>query len=284
VARRRLAERLGGSDPVFTLEVDPPREAVLADLMEELRPLVGKVDAVNVTDSPMGRARVSAVAASHLIEEALGLETIFHLTCRDRNQIALQSEVLGALALGLRNVLTLKGDPASNARPVFEVETVGLIRLIEETAGGALFIGTGANPGAEDLPKEVARLAAKVEAGARFVQTQPIFLPEKAVAFAELARPLGVPILFGVLILKGVRQARYFNERVAGIDVPGWVLERLEQRDSPEEGAAIALEIAREIAPLGRGIHLFPMQRYDLAASILAALRPTSGQAAPLPA
>lgn len=268
-----LGRALQGGGPVLTMEADPPQTPDLRPWLAELSPLRGLVAAVNVTDSPLGRPRVSALAAAAVLQRELGLETVMHMACRDKNRIALRAEILGAKVLGIPNVLTLKGDVPREGKPVFELETVDLIRLIVDTVGDGVLVGTTANPGASDLAHEVSRLEDKVRAGAKFVQTQPVFGPETAEKFARLAEPLGIPVLFGVMVFTGLRQARFMDEHVPGISVPGWVMERLAERDTPEEGAAIALEIATQIAHVGRGVHLFPMQQWRLARDIAAELK-----------
>ncbi|MDI3256518.1 MAG: methylenetetrahydrofolate reductase, partial [Kyrpidia sp.] len=243
--------------------------------MEAAKFLRGRVDAVNIADSPMATLRMSPIALAHIVQEDLGLEAIFHLTCRDRNLLGLQSELLGAAALGVRNILTLTGDSPSrgdhpDVKGVFETDSIGLARIAKrlnegfDLAGNALngttqfLIGGVANPGADDLDSEVAKLEAKVEAGVRFVQTQPVFDIDTAERFWERTRHLPVHILFGLLPLKSGRQARYFNEKVPGIRVGEDVVRRVEE-GGREAGIALCRELYARLRAFASGAHLFPI-------------------------
>lgn len=270
-----LREKLALGKFVTTVELEPPKGADPLPTMEAAKFLRGKVDAVNIADSPMATLRMSPIALAHIVQEDLGLEAIFHLTCRDRNLLGLQSELLGAAALGVRNILTLTGDSPSRGdhpevKGVFETDSIGLARLAErlnqghDLAGHELngptrfLIGGVANPGAEDLDAEVAKLAAKVEAGVRFVQTQPVFDIETALRFWERTRHLPVHILFGLLPLKSARQARYFNEKVPGVRVGEDVIQKVEE-GGRAAGIALCRELYGALREFAAGAHLFPI-------------------------
>ncbi len=247
-----LVEKLRSRRFVVTAEVDPPRGTDASALIEKVRHLADAVDAFNVTDCPLANVRMSSIAAAYLIQQAVGVETIFHLTCRDRNVIGIQADLLGAAALGVRNLLILTGDPPERgnhptARGVYEVDTPELVRLVSGLnsgrtyAGGALdsraafAIAVAANPNAADLGRELDRLEEKVEAGASFVQTQPVFDAGAAMAFEErlCARGLDVPVLYGILPLKNKEFARRMA-KIPGIVIPEHVLRRVEEGEEGE--------------------------------------------------
>lgn len=271
-----LREKLRSARFVVTAEVDPPRGTDVSALVEKVRQLADAVDAFNVTDCPLANVRMSSIAAAHLLQSALGIEAIFHLTCRDRNVIGIQADLLGAAALGVGNLLILTGDPPErgnhpHARGVYEVDTPELVRLVSALnsgrtyAGGrldsaaAFLIAVAANPNAPDLERELDRLQEKVEAGASFVQTQPVFDAGVAQAFEEglRARGLDVPVLYGILPLRDREFARRMA-RIPGIIIPEEVLRRVEE-GGEGEGYRLAGELAVALAGFARGVHIFPM-------------------------
>jgi 5,10-methylenetetrahydrofolate reductase len=272
-----LREKLSLGKSVITVELEPPKGADPLPTMVKAKHLRGYVDAVNIADSPMATLRMSPIALAHIVQQDLGLEAIFHLTCRDRNILGLQSELLGAAALGVRNILTLTGDPPTRgdhpeAQGVFEVDTIGLIKIAkrlnegQDMAGNSLnaptnfLIGGAANPGAEDLDVEFAKLRAKVEAGVSFVQTQPVFDLETALRYQErLAKErLPVHVLFGLLPLRSGKQARFLNEKVPGIQISQDIVERVE-KGGREAGVEIAQELYQQLKPHVAGVHLYPL-------------------------
>ena len=189
-----LREKLAAHNFVVTVELDPPKTLNLDKILTEVNSANFRkiVDAVNVTDCPLAKLRMSPIALSHIIQEKIGLEAIFHITCRDRNLLGLQAELLGASALGVRNILALTGDPPEvgdyiMATGVFDVDSTGLVRMVNklnngyEHSGNELkdktdfFVGIAVNPTAQDLTKEIKRFEEKVSAGANFIQTQPIY-------------------------------------------------------------------------------------------------------------
>ncbi len=281
-----LQEKLQSGRFVVTAEVDPPRGTAIERTLAEVRRVAPLVDAVNLSDAPMAHLRMSPFIIARLVEERTGVEAIPHLTARDRNTLALQAELLGASAIGVRNVLLLGGDPPERgdhpfAKPVYEVGAVELVRLAatlnrgKNWAGGDLegaadlFLGAAANPGARDLAREAERFWAKVEAGAGFFQTQPVFGLAEVEAFERaLGRPAPVPILYGVLPLVSAAMA----ERVAA-----WarVPEGLRAALARQGRAAGYAWARRTIAELKRhraaGVHLFPLGRPQRVAAVLAA-------------
>ncbi len=258
-------------------------------MIDRARRLSPHVDAVNVTDGSRARVRLSGLFAAAAIRHHLGLEVVAHLTTRDRNRIALQADLLGASAWGIRSVLAVTGDAPTDgdepeAKLVGDVDTAGIIRLVAalnqgKTSSGRdldghtdLLIGCGANPGADDLDKELGKLRPRLAAGVSFVQTQPIFDVERALAFAEAVKPLGVPVLYGLLPLRNAERARYFNN-IPGMRVPNEVIARLE-RGGEGEGLAIVVEMAQRLAPHVPGLHIFPMGSLQAVRAIADAVAP----------
>jgi len=291
-----LKEKLEQGHFVITAEVDPPRGTRIDRTLAEVEAVRAFVDAVNLSDAPMANLRMSPFVIARLVEEKTGVEAIPHLTARDRNTLALQAELLGASAVGVKNVLLLGGDPPERgdhpfAKPVYEVGAVELIRLAEELnrgrnwAGGelegrtALFLGAAANPGAKDLALEAEKTHAKIEAGARFFQTQPVFSLNEVEGFLKaLGRvPEGVFFLFGVLPLVSARMA----ERVgAWARVPEALVTEL-QNQGAAAGYAWARRTVEALRAAGTaGVHLFPLGRPGRVARVLYSAS-SSGEAHP---
>ncbi len=284
-----LATRLELPGVLLTAEIDPPPAPDLLPVLERAQRFAPYVDAVNVTDGSLARVRMAGLFAAAAIRLRTGLEVIAHLTTRDRNRIGIQADLLGAAALGVRSVLTLSGDSPDRgdepeARAVADFDAEGLIRIVTALNGGHtasgkeldgptdLLIGCAVNPGAPDLGKEVEKLRRRVEAGARFCQTQPIFDIERALRFEEARRALGIPVLYGLLPLRNAERARHFS-RIPGMQVPEDVVARLE-RGGPETGLEILVETAKAMAPHVRGVHLFPMGSARTVRAVAEAIAP----------
>lgn len=272
----RFMHRLKHGAFGVTVEIDPPKGANIRKTLEKVRLFADRVDAVNVADCPMANVRMSPITLAHLLQRDGQVEAIFHLTCRDRNIIGLQAELLGAAGLGVRNILALRGDDPvrgdhPSARGVFECDTTGLIRLAATlnrglTAAGTeleqgtdFAIGCAANPAAADLEGEVSRLEQKIEAGADFVQTQPVYDPAVVERWlSKIEGRIRIPILYGIMPLKSYEFAVHLNRNVPGIHVPDWAVARMEGRGE-EEGLRLTAELLKEIGPWVPGIHIFPM-------------------------
>ncbi len=285
----RLLEKLVKGQFTVTVEIDPPRGARPEKTLEKVRRFGSRVDAVNIADCPMANVRMSPITVAHFVQRDTGVESIFHLTCRDRNIIGLQAELLGAAGLGVRNILALRGDePARGDHPgakgVFEADTPGLIKLAamlnagQTAVGGSLdggtdfAIGCAVNPNADDLEAEISRLEQKVLAGAHFVQTQPVFSYEKFERWLDAIRGrVSIPILYGVLPLKDYKFGLHLNKNVPGMEVPVHVLERM-KAGGRGEGVKIAAELVRKMAPDINGVHIFPMNSANRVVSLLDAL------------
>ncbi|MBE3577797.1 MAG: bifunctional homocysteine S-methyltransferase/methylenetetrahydrofolate reductase [Limnochordales bacterium] len=260
--RASLREKLGRQF-IISVELDPPRGSVAKKYLQAAAALrEAGVDVINVADSPMARVRMGAVAAAFLIQHQVGVETIVHFTARDRNLMAIQSDLLGAHALGLRNVLALTGDPPSlgnlaRARPVYDVDSVGLIRILHELNRGhdaagnpigrptGFTIGCALSPNAEDLEQEIAHFRDKLEAGAQFVMTQPIY---ELAALENALEKLGgcpIPLLLGVMPLHSLKHAEYLHNEVPGISIPKRIRDELEK--AGEDGLRVGFEQAAKL-------------------------------------
>jgi methionine synthase I (cobalamin-dependent)/5,10-methylenetetrahydrofolate reductase len=272
--------------------IDPGRMLAGARLLKE-----AGVDYANVTDSAMARLRMGVISCAALVQQQVGLEAIAHFTCRDRNVMAIQSELIGAHALGIRNVLALRGDPPRvgdypNATPVWDVNAVGLITILAGLNRGldangtpigehaAFHVGAAVNPGAEDPERELRLLRRKVAAGAQFVVTNPIYDGGALQRLRDITAEVRVPVLVGVLPLRSHRQAEYLHHEVPGISVPEALRERLER--AGEQAAELGVELAVDFLEAAReqvhGAYVIPSAgRYDLAATVVARTRELVG-------
>ena len=285
-----LREKLAAGRFVVSVEIDPPRGLNPRRSLRGAAQLrLAGADCINVADSPMGRARMSPFAMAVLLHQQLGLETIVHVTTRDRNLLALQADLIGTHVLGLRNILCLRGDPPSGsgyarAVGVWDVTPVGLLRVIKglnegiDWAGNPMaqptsfFVGAASNPTAPSLEAEMKLLRRKVEAGADFIMTQAMYDSEALERFLEKAARFKVPILLGVLPLHSERHAEFIHNELAGVVVPEAIRQRM--REAGEAGLAEGNAIAREIiAAAGggiQGVYLIPsFGRYDMAAELI---------------
>ncbi len=268
-----------------TAELGPPKSADPQVIIDKAGILKGHVDAVNITDNQTAIVRMSSAAAARICVEQ-GLEPVMQMTCRDRNRLAIQADILGAAALGVRNLLCLTGDHQCfgnhpEALGVFDLDSITLIKMVREMRDGPvfqngeemtgksprLFIGAAANPYADPFPYRVLRLAKKVDAGIDFVQTQIVFNVGKFEEFMHQCRELGVSercrILAGVAPLKSAGMAKYMKNRVAGMDVPDEVIERMSAAgDAQDEGIEVCVDVinrVREIEGVA-GVHIMAVE------------------------
>lgn len=279
----RISEKLKHTF-VITAEVDPPRGADPTPTLQQALVLRGYVDAVNVSDAPMANLRMNSFMLAHLIQSRTGIEVIPHLTARDRNAIALQADLLGAWALGVHNVLVLGGDPPERgdhpwAKAVYEFGAVELAQAVSKLnngsnlAGGALdghteySVGVAVNPGAADLTLEVEKFLAKMEAGASFAQTQPVFEVDTVSRFlGALGGESPIPILWGVLPLLSPKMARNVSRWT---EVPQWLLTDIETRGKAA-GMEAAQRVLGELHSAGMaGAHLYPLGKVELLREML---------------
>jgi 5,10-methylenetetrahydrofolate reductase len=280
----RLRERFQRGQFVITCEAGPPKGTDVQKVLEEVDRIAPYVHAFNVTDLQSSVMRMSSWALCALIRK-LGHEPILQVTCRDRNRLALQADLLGAWALGIENVLALTGDHTTlgdhpEALPVFDLDSVQLIETIgrlregrdlagNELAGAAdFFVGAVVNPGAEPLEPHLWKMRLKAQVGAKFFQTQAVYDPQVYEGFVRKLGNLEVPILVGIIPLKSAKMARFMNENIAGVHVPEEVIREMEQAKTKEDRVKRSIEICartiRAVHPLCQGIHLMPMgwERY----------------------
>lgn len=279
---------------VTLVELVPPRGTDVGPVLAAARILrEAGIDAINIPDSPRASSRMSPLALAVLIEREAGIETVLHYCCRDRNILGMQSDILGAQALGLRNILVITGDPIKtgdypDATAVFDIDSIGLTNVIHRLNRGldlggrrldpptAFVIGVGVNPGAVDFEEEMKRFFWKVDAGAEFAVTQPVFdvsLFERFVEHLD-AHTLHIPMIAGVWPLTSLKNAEFLNNEVPGVSVPDPILERMRAATGGEraaaEGVAIAREIIERIRPYVQGVQVSaPFNRHRLAIETL---------------
>ncbi len=257
-------------------------------MLEMARLLKGRVHAVNITDGSRAVLRMSSLASSVLLQQ-IGVEPICQVACRDRNVIGLQADLMGAQALGIRNVLALTGDPVKagdhpSARPVFELESVRLLQLIGKLNAGLdfnekplpdgateLFVGAAIDPQCGSWSGLQRRFERKLAAGAQFFQSQLISDFDRLEKFmAQLAADCKKPILAGIFLLKSAKNAQFINRNVPGVQIPDYLIDRLERASDPlYEGMLIAAEQVRAARELCQGVHMMAVKREDLIPKIL---------------
>lgn len=282
----RLREKLDSGKFVVTAEVYPPKGCDCSIFLAQARLISPFVDAINVTDNQGANMRISPLAAAALLVRE-GIEPIYQITCRDRNRLALQSDLLGAAALGIPNVLALTGDHICfgdhpGAKAVFDLESVQLLGTVtrlnsgRNLSGAALagtpsfFVGAAAAPEADPFTPTLYKLAKKAEAGASFFQTQAVFDLEQFATFSEAVRPLRAKVIAGVIVLKSAGMARFINRNIPGLTVPEEIVSCLESAADPlAEGIDIAIRLARGLKPMCDGIHLMAMGREEIIPQIV---------------
>jgi methionine synthase / methylenetetrahydrofolate reductase(NADPH) len=301
VAPAPLAERshwgaqLASGRLVTSVEIVPPRGVDPGPMFEQCRALkAAGVDAVNVPDGPRAQSRMGALLASLLIQRDVGIETVTHYSCRDRNLLGMLSDVLGAAAAGLRNILIVTGDPPKmgpypDATAVFDIDSIGLTNLVYRLNHGLdpgnnpigrpteFVIGVGVNPAAIDLDRELSRFAWKVDAGADFAVTQPVFDPRQLEAFLTRVEQFRIPIVAGIWPLVSLRNAEFLANEVPGVCVPDSVLARMRRAQDKgkeaalAEGVAIAREMFQQVKVAVQGIQVSaPFGRVEVALEVFA--------------
>lgn len=271
----KLKEQLAAGTFAVTAEIAPPKGIDTAEAVakaEAMRDLA----AVNVTDNQGANMRMAPLALAAMLQQK-GIEPVLQLTCRDRNRLALQADLLGAAALGIENLLVVSGDHARfgdhpHARPVFDLDSVQLLQTVHTLGDGIdmagkklegsahFFAGAAVSPESAPFELMFQKFTKKVEAGAGFFQTQAFFDPDHLQMFMNEAAVYEKPVLAGILLLKSARMAHFLNENIPGVQVPQTVVERLEKAGHPlEEGVAIARELVAQARSCCQGVHLMTL-------------------------
>jgi methylenetetrahydrofolate reductase (NADPH) len=271
-----LKELFDSGKFVVTSEVAPPKGIDMSGLKEDAEHLRNRVDAVNVTDLQSSVMRLGSLAVCSLLKD-WGLEPVFQVTCRDRNRLALQSDLISAAALGIENVLLLTGDhPAlgdhPDAKPVFDLDSVTLLQMAtglmegHDMAGNELkgtpkfCLGAVVNPGADPIEPQIIKMEKKIEAGAIFFQTQGVFEVDKFEKFVKATEYLKVPIMAGIIFLKSAGAARYMNKNVAGVFVPDDMVSEISKAESRVQTTIdIAARIITGLKDLCSGVHIMSL-------------------------
>ena len=275
---KTLADKMG-KEPILSVELEPPKGLEFGSIIQLLKRLAPYgVDAVNIPENPLARARISSIALAKAIHEQTGIESIAHLTCRDRNLISLQAELLGAHVLGVNTILALTGDPAGvgdypTATSVFDVDSFGLVEIMSRMNVGKDFgmndlgaqtrfnIGIATNPLSQNLDAELGRIEEKLKRGATFVQTQPIFDAAGVEPFLKAMNAFKVPIIFGVMLIRNYRHAKFLVNEYPGIHIRQKDLQRFQQAEEAEQGdlgVTLACELVRELSAMSGGVYLMP--------------------------
>jgi homocysteine S-methyltransferase len=279
----------------ITVEVEPPKDIDYHTVLKSAQLLKESgADAVNITDNPLARLRMSSIALAHLIKEKVGIDVVLHFTCRDKNLLGLQSELLGAYALGVENILALTGDPTTigdypHATSVFDVDSEGLIKIIKNLNSGqdlaghnigistCFFTGIAGNPSSKEPDKDMERLSTKVKIGADFIITQPVYDIGTLKNYVKRIEKIKIPVVIGILPLASYRHAEFLHNEVPGITIPDEIRERMKQcegEDSWKEGVAISKEFLKDAKHLVSGAYITPPhRRYDIAVEIVKFIR-----------
>jgi 5,10-methylenetetrahydrofolate reductase len=271
-----FCEKIKAGKFIVTSEIGPPKGIDVKEMLDDAELIKNRVDAINVTDLQSSVMRVGSLAVCRLLLDR-GMMPILQMTCRDRNRLALQSDLLSAAILGIENLLLLTGDYPTlgdhpEAKPVFDLGSVQLLeaaRLLQEgkdMKGNALkgtprfCVGAVVNPGADPLEPEIIKMEKKVAAGAQFFQTQAVYDIELFKRFRESAKNISVPVFAGIVLLKSAGMAKYMNKNVAGVFVPDDLIKEMEEsKDKSAKSIEIASRLIKELKPLCKGIHIMPI-------------------------
>jgi methionine synthase / methylenetetrahydrofolate reductase(NADPH) len=293
--RSRLGKKLAAKQFVKIVEMIPPKGHDFAEAVEAAKFLQARdVDAINIPEAPRSSARMNAISLAILLEKSTEIESLAHYTCGDRNLLGMQADLLGAYALGLRNLLLITGDPPStgdyvDATAVYDVDSIGLTNMVHRLNQGldvggksigkptGFVVGVGANPGAINNDEELKRFYYKVEAGAEFALTQPVFDVAVLERFLRRIDDCKIPVIVGLLPLSSYKMAEFLNYEVPGCSVPDSILERMRKADTPEtarnEGIRIAQSILEKVAVMVQGVQVRgPFEHYETAVEVLSVL------------
>lgn len=262
---------------VVTSEIGPPKGIETKILLEDAQLIRGRVDGINVTDLQSSVMRLGSLAVSFQLKQE-GFEPIYQLTCRDRNRLALQSDLLSAAALGIKNVLILTGDHTTSgdhpeAKPVFDLDSVQLLQVAKRLESGfdmkqnkldgaspEFFLGAVVNPGADPLDLQIMKMEKKIDAGAEFFQTQAVYDIKTFEKFLSKIKHKKMPVIAGIVLLKSAGMARYMNKNVAGVFVPDNLIKEMEEaKDKVAQSIDIASRLIKELKPFCQGVHIMPI-------------------------
>jgi homocysteine S-methyltransferase len=270
--KSKFGAKLAKGEMVTTIEITPPKGLALDPILEKARACAEMgIDAINIPDGPRASSRLSPMVTAIKIQQSADIEAILHFCCRDRNLIGMQSDILGANAIGLRNILVITGDPPKmgdypQATGVFDMDSIALTGVIRNLNRGidlggntfspptTLVIGVGANPVATDIKREIEKFEQKVMAGAEFAITQPVFDADTLFRFLDAveSRNAGIPIIAGIWPFTSLKNAEFLANEVPGVVVPPQLLDRMAKAKTQQEGRIIGVEIAKELIDLIR--------------------------------
>ncbi len=275
---KRLKDVLNQGAFAVTVEYNPPKGTNIASVLDNAKQLVGRVHGVNVTDNTAAVVRAGSLPVCRLLYE-LGHDPVMQLTCRDRNRIAMQSDLMGAHMLGIRNILCLTGDYPTvgdhkEAKPVYDLDSVQVMQLVQglnngfDMAGNKLdgatdfTIGAAVTPEADPLGPMLAKFEVKVKAGAQFFQTQAIYDPEQFATFMKAVRPFKVKVLAGILVLRNYKMAEFMNTNIPGVSVPQDMIDELKSAGAKAEdvGVEIAVRTIKAVRPYCDGVHIMAIK------------------------
>jgi homocysteine S-methyltransferase len=263
--KSKFAAKLAAGEKVTTIEITPPKGLDIEPILEKAKLCADLgIDAINIPDGPRASSRLSPMVTAVKIQQAANIEAILHFCCRDRNLIGMQSDILGAHAIGLRNMLVITGDPPKmgdypQATGVFDMDSIALTGVIRNLNRGidlggnrfnpstSLVIGVGANPVATDIKREIDKFHQKVIAGAEFAITQPVFDADTLFRFLDATKSSKIPIIAGIWPFTSLKNAEFMANEVPGVVVPPELLERMNAAKTQQQGKTIGVEIAREL-------------------------------------
>ena len=272
----KLTERFESGEFVVTSEIGPPKGVDIAKMIEEAELMRDRVHAINITDQQSSVMRLGALAVCKLLKDR-DIDSVFQLTCRDRNRIALQSDLLSASVFGLENVLCLTGDYVSlgdhpQAKPVFDMDSISLLQAAvalrdgKDIAGNELqgnpdfCLGAVVAPAADPVEPQIIKMEKKVKVVAQFFQTQAVYEPEKFEQFMNQVKHLGVPVMLGIVLLKSAGMARFMNKNVAGVHVPDSLIDEMDKAEERvKKSIEIAARLIKEMKDMCQGVHIMPI-------------------------
>ncbi len=283
-------EKLNQKAFTLTLEIDPPRGSGVKKILKEIEPLIPHVDALNIACCPVAKLRMDPMAFGAIVAREFGVETILHITMRDMSLLGLQSWLIGCEALNLSNFLVMTGDAPKHSnipetKGVFQGNSMVLMKIMKKmnqglhSGGGKLnkksrlYFGATANPTAINLINEAKKMQKKVDAGASFFQTQPVFQMRTVREYLKVTEEVTAPSIIGTMLLKDYESSLWLNQNVPGLFVPSEILARLKKNNHQDEALQVVTDFLRDgLNELG-GLHLFPMNNYGAMRELLAELK-----------